>query len=286
MCPVYAIRYYTRSGVEVDLCGHATLAAAFCMLHPKKMEDPKQNYKIAFLAKNDDLQAELLVPSAISQSAMPMPAHHNKASRIAMNFPWKNVTPLSPGKECQEEVLQMLACAFPGAAVSGKAKRFHFRKDQTKSFFAQHVLHIGRTDGNEDLLVELTEEGFDSLQGLKIEYGALKAWQGYSRGVIVCCCTSTMDSDSMEHPIPASIDFRSRFFGPKMGINEDPVTGSAHCSLAPYFGNKLGKTALVGRQESERGGLVECILKPKEGRVCIVGTAVMTVSGKLSISVF
>jgi predicted PhzF superfamily epimerase YddE/YHI9 len=61
------------------------------------------------------------------------------------------------------------------------------------------------------------------------------------------------------------------------------VTGSAHCSLGPYFGNLLSKSVVIGRQESDRGGLVECMLKKDEGRVCIVGTAVMTVSGKLSM---
>jgi len=281
--PAYAIRYYTRSGMEVDLCGHATLAAAFCMLHPKKMEDQKQNHQIAFFANNDDLQAELLLPPANSQSTTPISTHNN-ASRIAMNFPWKNVTPISPGKGGQEDVLSMMSHAFSGATDSGHAKLFHFRKDQSQSFFTQHVLHIGTTDGKEDLLIELTEEGFDSLLGLKVDYGALSAWQGYSRGVIICCCASTSKAESTEQQT-SSLDFRSRFFGPKVGIDEDPVTGSAHCSLGPYFGNKLGKTVVVGRQESERGGVVECILKPEEGRVCIVGTAVMTVSGQLSISI-
>jgi predicted PhzF superfamily epimerase YddE/YHI9 len=63
------------------------------------------------------------------------------------------------------------------------------------------------------------------------------------------------------------------------------VTGSAHCSLGPYFGTKLGKKVVIGKQESERGGLVECILKQEEGRVCIVGTAVKTVSGLLSMPI-
>lgn len=279
--PAYAIRYYTRSGVEVDLCGHATLAAAFCMLHPKKLEDPKQNHKITFIANNDDLQAELLVPPANSQSTTSI---SNNASRIAMNFPWKNVTPVSPaGKEGKEDVLSMLSLAFTGAPASGHAKLFKFQKDQSRSFFTKHVLHIGTTDGKEDLLIELTEEGFDSLLGLKVDYGAFSQFQGYSRGVVICCCASASNAESKQPT--SSLDFRSRFFGPKVGIDEDPVTGSAHCSLGPYFGNKLGKKVVVGRQESERGGLVECILKPEEGRVCIVGTAVMTVSGQLSISI-
>jgi len=261
--PTYAIRYYTRTGVEVDLCGHATLAAASVLFHPKKIEDPKQNHKVSFLAKNDvDLQAELLLPPANSQPTTPL-SSSNKASRVAMKFPWKNVTPLSSERDGKEEILDMMSRAFSNAANSGQ------------SGFAQYVLHIGTTDVKEDMLIELSEEGFDLLQGVKVDYGALEGCKGYSRGVIICCVASAMPS----------VDFRSRFFGPKVGIDEDPVTGSAHCSLGPYFGDKLGKTVVVGRQESDRGGLVECILKPDEGRVCIVGTAVMTVSGQLSIAI-
>jgi PhzF family phenazine biosynthesis protein len=68
-------------------------------------------------------------------------------------------------------------------------------------------------------------------------------------------------------------DFLSRFFGPAVGIPEDPVTGSAHCYLAPYWSAKLGKKILTGFQASARGGAVECELAPKE-RVKIRGNAV------------
>mmetsp|Transcript_36126 Transcript_36126/g.77036 ORF Transcript_36126/g.77036 Transcript_36126/m.77036 type:complete len:597 (+) Transcript_36126:106-1896(+) len=266
--PAYAIRYYTRTGVEVDLCGHATLAAASVLFHPKKIEDPKQNHKVSFFTKKDVyLQAELLVPPANSQLITPV-LSSNKASRVSMKFPWKNVTPLSPEKDSREEVLGILSRAFSDSSNLGQSSKF------SASSFAQYVLHIGITHGNEDMLIELTEEGFDLLRGVRVDYRALTVYQGYSRGVIICCCAS----------MTPAIDFRSRFFGPKVGIDEDPVTGSAHCSLGPYFGNKLRKAVVVGRQESDRGGLVECILKPDEGRVCIVGTSVMTVSGQLSIT--
>lgn len=56
----------------------------------------------------------------------------------------------------------------------------------------------------------------------------------------------------------AEYDFVSRLFGPNVGINEDPVTGSAHCALAPYWSKKLGKTKLTGYQASKRGGYVHC----------------------------
>jgi predicted PhzF superfamily epimerase YddE/YHI9/ribosomal protein S18 acetylase RimI-like enzyme len=261
--PAYAIRYYTRSGIEVDLCGHATLAASFCVLRRKKID---LKHKISFFAKNDELQAELLVSSASSQSADPM-SISDSASRISMSFPWKNVTPI-PTEKDRKGVLSMMSQVFFSASAS------LFGRDQSLVYFTQHVVHIGTTDGNEDLLIELTEEAFDALHGAKVDYRELSSSEIYSRGVIICCCASLHTS---------SIDFRSRFFGPKVGIDEDPVTGSAHCSLGPYFGNKLGKSVVIGKQESERGGLVECILKQEEGRVCIVGTAVMTVSGQLSI---
>jgi len=76
-------------------------------------------------------------------------------------------------------------------------------------------------------------------------------------------------------------DFVSRFFAPGMGIPEDPVTGSAHCYLAPYWGAKLGKTELVGFQASRRGGFVGCVWKDE--RVVLRGQAVTIFSGDLRI---
>jgi len=68
------------------------------------------------------------------------------------------------------------------------------------------------------------------------------------------------------------VDFVSRFFAPKYGIPEDPVTGSAHCELAPYWSSRLGKTVLKARQISRRGGDVLCELRGH--RVTLVGSAV------------
>lgn len=68
------------------------------------------------------------------------------------------------------------------------------------------------------------------------------------------------------------VDFVSRFFAPKFGIPEDPVTGSAHCELAPYWANKLGKNMLSAKQISKRGGTINCELKCD--RVVISGRAV------------
>ncbi|WP_033295384.1 PhzF family phenazine biosynthesis protein [Amycolatopsis jejuensis] len=76
-------------------------------------------------------------------------------------------------------------------------------------------------------------------------------------------------------------DFVSRFFGPGVGVDEDPVTGSAHCCLAPYWAEKLGKTALTGAQLSERGGTVR--VEVRGDRVLLRGQAVTVVSGELHV---
>jgi predicted PhzF superfamily epimerase YddE/YHI9 len=69
-----------------------------------------------------------------------------------------------------------------------------------------------------------------------------------------------------------AVDFVSRFFGPKVGIPEDPVTGSSHCEIAPYWSAKLGKTTLNALQVSKRGGSVQC--KVSGNRVILSGSAV------------
>lgn len=79
----------------------------------------------------------------------------------------------------------------------------------------------------------------------------------------------------------AGDDFVSRFFGPGVGVDEDPVTGSAHCSLAPYWARELGKSALVGQQISARGGTVRT--EVRDDRVLLRGQAVTVVSGELHV---
>ena len=76
-------------------------------------------------------------------------------------------------------------------------------------------------------------------------------------------------------------DFVSRYFVPSYGIPEDPVTGSTHCSLAPYWAQRLGKTSLHALQVSERGGELWC--EVKGSRVIIKGNAVLTLQGELLI---
>jgi predicted PhzF superfamily epimerase YddE/YHI9 len=77
------------------------------------------------------------------------------------------------------------------------------------------------------------------------------------------------------------VDFVSRFFAPKVGVPEDPVTGSAHCTLIPYWSQRLGKSELQARQISKRGGELSCRLMDE--RVGIAGRAVTYSRGELQI---
>jgi predicted PhzF superfamily epimerase YddE/YHI9 len=73
----------------------------------------------------------------------------------------------------------------------------------------------------------------------------------------------------------------SRYFAPSYGIPEDPVTGSTHCSLGPYWAQRLGRTSLHAQQVSERGGEIWCEVRPE--RVTLKGNAVLTLQGELLI---
>src|SRR5262249_47558667 len=79
----------------------------------------------------------------------------------------------------------------------------------------------------------------------------------------------------------AGVDFVSRFFAPALGVPEDPVTGSAHCTLAPYWSARLGKATLEARQLSARGGAITCTVRGD--RVGLTGDAVLVVAGMLAI---
>ena len=137
---------------------------------------------------------------------------------------------------------------------------------------------IGIDDGSDDLLVELTAEGFSTLPRHKkdINFNPMLELDEYNRGVIICCEVS----DEYRSYGEEDADFMSRFFGPKAGIEEDPVTGSAHCILGPYYSEKLGKKNIIGAQKSIRGGIVDCEIKNNEV-IKIAGATVTTMRGKL-----
>lgn len=119
--------------------------------------------------------------------------------------------------------------------------------------------------GAEDLMVVLASE--QELTGLRPDTAGLAAIS--ARGIIVTAPASR-----------AGADFVSRFFAPAVGIAEDPVTGSAHCTLAPYWCERLGRTTLTGYQASARGGTVHVRLAGD--RVILTGQAVTVLGGELS----
>ncbi|MCA8948002.1 MAG: PhzF family phenazine biosynthesis protein [Planctomycetes bacterium] len=116
----------------------------------------------------------------------------------------------------------------------------------------------------EDLLVELASEA--QVRALRPDLERLRRLR--CRGVIATARSSKR-----------AFDFVSRFFGPAVGVDEDPVTGSAHCALAPYWAEQFGKTRMVGFQASARGGTVDVELDGD--RVLLRGRAVTVVRGEL-----
>lgn len=117
----------------------------------------------------------------------------------------------------------------------------------------------------EDVLVEAADE--ETVRTLRPDFAAVRALP--VRGVIV-----TTKSEKPEY------DFVSRFFAPAVGVDEDPVTGSSHCVLIPYWAAKLKKTRLVAYQASARGG--ELRLELAGDRVRIAGRAVTVIEGRLT----
>ncbi|MEU3557749.1 PhzF family phenazine biosynthesis protein [Streptomyces fragilis] len=126
------------------------------------------------------------------------------------------------------------------------------------------VLDTGPDVG--DLLVEVADER--TLRGLSPDFTALSDCS--ERGVIA---TARPDDPSVGH------DFVSRCFFPRIGIDEDPVTGSAHTALAPFWAARLGRSALTGLQASARSGLVRT--QVRGDRTLLTGRAVTVVDGEL-----
>jgi predicted PhzF superfamily epimerase YddE/YHI9 len=117
----------------------------------------------------------------------------------------------------------------------------------------------------DDIMVVLASQ--DEVTGLRPDTAALS--QLTTRGVIVTAPASRPGAD-----------FVSRFFAPAVGIAEDPVTGSAHCTLAPYWADRLGRAELTGYQASARGGTIR--VRARGDRVLLAGRAVTVFSGQLT----
>lgn len=119
-----------------------------------------------------------------------------------------------------------------------------------------------------DYLVEIESES--ALRRLSPDFGLFKTLP--VRGIAVTCLPSASTKSK-------GYDFVSRFFAPSVGIDEDPVTGSAHCCLGPFWGQRLGKKEVLGYQASARGGTVR--VKMQGDRVLLGGRAVTVMRGEL-----
>ena len=205
----FDLRWFTPT-TEVDLCGHATLAAAHVLWETKQVASDRA---VAFYTKSGVLTAR------------------RRSGWVDMDFP------AEPAEQAEA----------PPALIEALGVRPKF---------------IGRN--RLDYFVEVADEG--ALRNVEPDFRLLKNVTG--RGVIVTCPSGG-----------GQYDFLSRFFAPAAGVDEDPVTGSAHCCLGPYWGKKLNKDILLAYQASKRGGVVGMELKGT--RVILRGRAVTIVRGEL-----
>ena len=206
----YDLRWFTPA-VEVDLCGHATLAAAHVLWEsgalPADEEARFHSHSGLLKAKREGDWIYLDFPATPAADAQAPPALVNALG----------VTPLYTGKSA-----------------------------------------LG------DYLIEVDSEA--TVRATNPDFGLLAKVP--ARGVMV----TSLSSD-------AGFDFVSRFFAPRAGINEDPVTGSAHCCLGPYWEKRLGKKTLLAFQASARGGCVR--VRVEDDRVVLGGQAVTVLRGEL-----
>jgi PhzF family phenazine biosynthesis protein len=204
----FGLRWFTPA-VEVDLCGHATLASAH-ILHEVGLGG-----ETTFATRSGELSASV-----------------NPHGWVTLDFP---ATPV-----------------HPVPVPSGLAE-------------ALGVEIVEVHGAGEDLLVEVA--GQAQVAALVPDLRVLAAVE--CRGVIV---TAAADPSS-------GVDLVSRFFAPQVGIDEDPVTGSAHCALGPFWARRLGRAELAASQLSARGGRID--VEVRGDRVLLRGRAVTVLAGAL-----
>jgi PhzF family phenazine biosynthesis protein len=204
----HAIRWFTPA-VEVDLCGHATLAASHVIFNIEGFSGPRIEF---------DSRSGLL-------------SVRRDGERLTLDFPADEFASV----EAPELLMRGLGAA-PAEAFKGKT----------------------------DYL--LVFDSAEAVAGMKPDFGLLARVP--ARGVIVTARGR-------------ETDFVSRFFGPQVGIDEDPVTGSAHTTLTPYWAERLGKAELTAAQLSKRGGRLWC--KLVGSRVEISGQARTYLRGEIDI---
>lgn len=199
----FQLRWLTPT-VEIDLCGHATIASAHVLWEEGHLPNGKQ---ACFHTRSGLLTAD------------------RRGDWIELNFPAKIATPA----EAPAELLPALGVTAPRAIAKNQF----------------------------DYLVEVESE--EELRALRPDHTLLRKIP--VRGVIVTARSTA-----------PNFDFVSRFFAPGSGIDEDPVTGSAHTALGPYWAAKLGKTEMIGYQASARGGTVR--VRMNGDRIVLGGQAV------------
>lgn len=211
----WRIRWFTPE-VEVDLCGHATLASGH----------------VFFTRVDPGARAVTFA----SQSG-PLTVTREPDGRLALTLPRR------PPRRCPAP--PPLARALGREPLETLASR--------------------------DLLAVLATE--EEVRALSLDGRALAALEELPHlGVIVTAPAST-----------PGLDFVSRFFAPKVGIPEDPVTGSAHCTLIPYWAKRLGKARLEAAQVSRRGGRLSCEDRAGEETVGIAGRAAEYLEGFIDV---
>lgn len=205
----YRLRWFTPS-MEIDLCGHATLASAHTL------------WENGYVSKQEEI-------NFYTKSGV-LTAKYNDGW-IMLNFP------ALPVEECSapEKLLQALGIK---PIFTGRSKSNYF--------------------------VEVDSE--DTIKKLRPNFSQLLEIDMH--GVIVTSRSNTKE-----------FDFISRFFAPEIGVFEDPVTGSAHCSLATYWSKKLNKNSFDAYQASERGGILK--VKLSGDRVFLLGEAITILRGEL-----
>jgi len=310
-CSHYSIRFYTRDGSKIDLCGHATLAASFVAFKNLTMKGVRRSeMSVVFHAGNGVvLKAKPAMPvmalagggsTGIARSVGAPNTHGGSLMKITMDFPWKNLTKLEEGTEERLKAVSIIRDAFFCRERDTNTPGYCNNDNDGGNLFSEEndILFIGVDEGGSDLMVELTPTAFSRIPYHlgDINFKAMLEWDGYSRGIILCCEVDEflrMRRNEESGGISSGVDFNSRFFAPKCGLDEDPVTGSAHCVLGPYFATKLEKESVVGAQKSQRGGIVECTLHrenkldeyvaTRENFVSLSGTVMMVLSGTLYI---
>ena len=213
----FHLRWFTPTN-EVDLCGHATLAAAWVLFNQLHHSRPSILFRC---------QARTISVTKLND-------------RLQLDFPARPAreVPLDP------KILSALGIQSATAMLQSR-----------------------------DLLVVIESE--ETVARLRPDFNALGALDYF--GVCVTAPGTAQDNGGKQNPA----DFVSRFFAPRQGINEDPVTGSAHCTLVPYWAERLGKSTLVAHQISSRGGVLHC--QTDGERVGISGHACCYLRGEISV---